>query len=235
MRRQLLIPGLALSLLLTALSACAAETDGPRPWTYRIETVREQIERHGTTAAQIRLEKPLFSGAQAVDGVNEWLSFYQELKLADFMDYAAQRLDDMEFNGETLEDRIYYYIEESCNIFHNDGLFLSIVLDKLTVSAGEPHPTTYRYAYNFDAATGEALALEDIWGEQAREKAAREVCALIESEGRLDKYYEDLAYLLRHGFDPDCWYMDDKNIHIIYNPYVIAPYAAGVQEFSLPK
>jgi len=235
MRRQLLIPGLALPLLLTALTACVAATDGFKPWVYQIEPANEQIERHGNVTAQIRLEKPVFSGSEAADAVNGWLSLEQELKLAAFRDHARQRLDDMEFNGEPVEERLYIDEEESCKIFYNDGVILSIVIDKSAYFAGEPHPAIYRYAYNFDAATGKFLALEDIWGGQAREKAAREIYARIENQGQANNYYPDLAHNLLQGLDAKCWYMDSQNVYIVYNPYTIAPYAAGTLEFALPK
>jgi hypothetical protein len=232
--RKLLFP-LVLMLMMLTLAACVIRADSLKPWPYQSEPLKEQITRQGHTVAEIRLENLVFSGPPQARVVNEQLLFYQELKLAEFRDLAARYFADAEFNGETLENRIYFTQEESCRIFYNDGRNLSIVMDNTAYFSGEPHSITYRYAYNFDALSGGLLALEDIWGEQAREKAAAEIYARIEREGRLEEYVGDLDRVLLQNLSPHHWYMDNANIYIVYDPYVIAPYAAGIVEFKLPR
>ena len=224
-----------LMIALLPLAACVIRADLPEPWQYRIEPLNEQVERNGCVVAEICQHSLSFSGPEQAQAVNAYLLLCQGLRLAEYKAWAERYLEELEFNGVLLEDRIFFWWEESCHVFYNDGAILSITMELLHKKADGANPATHRYAYNFDAATGELLTLEHIWGEQAYEQAAAKIYAEIEQSGLLDNYYADLEYLLLHNLHPECWYMDDKNIYIIYDTYSIAPYAAGTVEFKLAK
>jgi hypothetical protein len=238
MRAFKIIPVL-LAPLLFLLAACTFASGDPAPWAYQNEQhtlLAQWGEGEQTPFARLTQAWPHFSGRKrAVKAVNEYLLKMREKRQGEFSSAAYQYLAGLEFNGETLYNAIYITHEESAAVFYNDGLTVSVVIDGSSYFSGGPHALPYRCAYNFDALSGALLTLEDIWGVEARRHAAAEIYAAIESAGRLDEYLDGLGALLPQKLQADHWYMDASNIYIFYDPYDIAPYAAGIVEFVLPR
>lgn len=233
--------------LLTLLAACAPKENGPVPWQVeRVEDIRQGIyyadglavdldEQEGEPLAEVHVGVVQFSGADAATLVNERLMALWKQKLGEYMRNAQQAVIDAEFNGQLMPGQICYTQRETPAVTLNDGSLISLVMDGYTHTLGAAHSSIYRYAYNFDASSGQMFSLQDIWGEDAWERAAMEIYAQIESEGRLDDFYPGLKDNLLACLNENSWHSDGTNIYIIYNPYSIGPYALGIVEFTLPK
>lgn len=233
MRWKKYAPWLALAALLLLLFFYNQKTAA---WQFREEPLqRIQLSRQDSVRAEIRFPALTLSGHRQAKNINRQLNELRLAKLDAYREWAEQRLDEAEFNDSLPQEQLYCYVDANFSVFCGSKLYLSLVLNEYEHIYDAPHPMIRCYGYSFDSATGQRLTLEDIWGEGAREKAAAEIYAQIELEGRTGDYFPDLRENLLSNLGEENWYVDDENLYIIYNPYEIAAYAMGVQEFKLRK
>ncbi|MBR3691541.1 MAG: DUF3298 domain-containing protein [Clostridia bacterium] len=111
-----------------------------------------------------------------------------------------------------------------------------------TVFTGGMHAIDTNTALSFDAQTGKQLTLDDVFDVDSTVYLPRlhaEVKRIIDNEkltfDPLDfLYYENYAEALYANTFADKWYLGDETLYLIYQPYEIAPYTAGVITFSIP-
>ena len=101
---------------------------------------------------------------------------------------------------------------------------------------GSPHPNNWRSSYCFDVPTGKLLTLADIFTDKA--KAGGIVDQHILDTITADPYkdylmegYEDyVSDILRE----DVFYLNDKGLVVICNPYMVTAHAGGIIEVEVP-
>ncbi len=111
-----------------------------------------------------------------------------------------------------------------------------------TVYSGGMHAQDSDTTLNFDAQTGKQLSLDDIFDVTADIYLPRlhaEILRIIDAEKLTAEpteflYYENYAEVLTANFFNDKWYLTDDTLYLIYQPYEIAPYTAGVITFAVP-
>ncbi len=111
-----------------------------------------------------------------------------------------------------------------------------------TVYSGGMHAQDSDTTLNFDAQTGKQLSLDDIFDVTADIYLPRlhaEILRIIDAEKLTAEpteflYYENYAEVLSANFFTDKWYLTDDTLYLIYQPYEIAPYTAGVITFAVP-
>ncbi|MDO4540083.1 MAG: DUF3298 and DUF4163 domain-containing protein [Syntrophomonadaceae bacterium] len=128
-----------------------------------------------------------------------------------------------------------YAFERSYEETLNDGETLSIKTIYYMNTHGA-HPNTLVDGLSFDVTGGQELSLADVLGEDWQQRIVDEV--LAQTAGRLaqgDFFFEDYEDTIRtYDYEQASWYMSADGIHLVYNNYEIAPYAAGPQEFIIP-
>ncbi len=116
--------------------------------------------------------------------------------------------------------------------YQNDHL-LSLTVDYYQYTGGA-HGGTDRRPYNIDLATGQDLALKDLFAD------GYDYAALINQEIRrqiaadVDGMYFDGVEGFNGISDDQTYYLQDGNLVIYFGQYEIAPYAAGMPEFKIP-
>jgi hypothetical protein len=107
--------------------------------------------------------------------------------------------------------------------------------------SGGVHGSYAVFGSTFDTVTGNELQLEDLSNRpaefpavclellQAKADALQESALKENYQVLYDNYREYLPGLLRY----QNWYLNDDGLVVIANPYEIAPYASGLQEFTL--
>lgn len=221
--------------LLPLLAACpdSNQVYEPIPGT---DDCFHTIYREGERVAEVNISPVAFrDSTKFAQPVQEQLALLWRQRLEQLAAKAERVVADKEFNNNLPPWQVCYTVEEFPTDLYADNRLISITLEGSEYTLGEAHTFNYRYTCNLDAVTGQQLTLEDFWGADAREKAAAQIYAQIESEGRLDDFYPGLEENLLLNISADSWYMSVKSIHIIYNPYSIGPYALGIVEFALPK
>ena len=118
-------------------------------------------------------------------------------------------------------------------LFYAGPDFISLRAERYDDISGAAHPLLSFRGYNFDLG-GNALSLSALLG-ASPEACFPEIAAQLEAEGELENYYPNLALLLQEGFAEDKWCANAGQLLFFYDPYEVAAYAMGPQEFSLPR
>ena len=120
-----------------------------------------------------------------------------------------------------------YEVSEKVNVRRSDTCALSLLLDGYS-DFGGAHGSPYVTGAVFDTQTGEKLALSDVVTDVKQLPALTQ--EQLEKSGQADYLYEDLD--LQDFFDKHLdtiqWVLDYNGITIYFNPYDIAPFAAGI-------
>ncbi len=106
------------------------------------------------------------------------------------------------------------------------------------------HPNTYFRTFTFDRKSGVGLALKDIFVPGAdylsvlSTQSRRLLIASIAAREGVKSTEVDTDYLNR-GTGPDAdnfqnWYFEGTSLVLIFPPYQVAPYAAGIQMATIP-
>ena len=101
---------------------------------------------------------------------------------------------------------------------------------------GTPHPNTWTSAYCFDASTGKLLSLSDIFEDKAAAgKIVEEhILKKITEDPYKDGLMEDYESFVPDVLTEDVFYLNDKGLVVICNPYILTSYASGVIEIEVP-
>ncbi len=142
---------------------------------------------------------------------------------------------------ETDEQRSEWlnYVEELTvsNIYQTDTL-ISIECSGYA-SLGGTHPTSYTDVFNFDLTTGEFFTLSSLIGENnplgqiLYRNLINYVSDEINTQNLSDSYYEDYYSYISNMSDYAEIYFDESGMNILFDTYVIAPYAIGPQLFKI--
>lgn len=103
--------------------------------------------------------------------------------------------------------------------------------------AGAAHPLYGSWTLNYDVERNRRLALSDIFQTGKNAEINRIYCALVNNwrtnngEVELDEepFSEELDFSNCTG-----WYVGDKGIVFLFNPYEIAPFSEGIVEVTFP-
>lgn len=188
----------------------------------------------------------------AVDVPQEYaaaLAFNAEMQhAADALDASAQEALAMareHYAGLDEEQRAYWanYAEELIvdSICQHSGLVS--VWGGGYSNYGGAHGWESIRAWSFDLTTGEFLTLDGLdaqpstdsaLGESLTHTLAMAVLEQIDAQGLSEYYFEDYASYIFDLAANASFYFDDKGIVIVFDPAVIAPYAASAQKFEIP-
>lgn len=188
----------------------------------------------------------------AVDVPQEYaaaLAFNAEMQhAADALDASAQEALTMareHYAGLDEEQRAYWanYAEELIvdSICQHSGLVS--VWGGGYSNYGGAHGWESIRAWSFDLTTGEFLTLDGLdaqpstdsaLGESLTHTLAMAVLEQIDAQGLSEYYFEDYASYIFDLAANASFYFDDKGIVIVFDPAVIAPYAASAQKFEIP-
>ena len=98
-------------------------------------------------------------------------------------------------------------------------------------------------AWSFDLTTGKFLTLDNLdaqpstdsaLGESLTHTLAMAVLEQIDAQGLSEYYFEDYASYIFDLAANASFYFNDKGMTIVFDPAVIAPYAASAQKFEIP-
>lgn len=126
-----------------------------------------------------------------------------------------------------------FVADQMYEVTHNDNYIISVKVTSFT-DFGGAHPNTVQSSYTYDIRTGLKLAAEDILdmtNQEVKDLVSQSFYTLVLEQP--DAFFEDAKdTLTKQIFDYD-FYIQDGNIVFYINPYIIAPYVAGVQEISI--
>lgn len=116
--------------------------------------------------------------------------------------------------------------------------FLSLILDVSVYYAGAAHPGHYAITLVWDAARGRALEPADLFRRGADWPAALSRAAIPALERDLGEMAD--AAWVAEGAGPSAqnfsrWALVADGLLVLFDPYQVAPYAAGPQAVTIPR
>jgi hypothetical protein len=118
------------------------------------------------------------------------------------------------------------------------GRYASIVVDQ-TDYLGGAHPNTIRSSVTFNLATGDSVPLTDFFTiseskvvDLLVDKIYEQTSVLVDASGIL--LYDCDEATIRAAFRTEQYYLSETGLTLYFQPYDIAPYAAGLPEFVIP-
>lgn len=150
--------------------------------------------------------------------------------LSDAADLAGYAAGDYEVAQAMGEEFLPYGESMSYRLaLQTDGL-VSIVRSYYANSVtGAAHPSNFQFSETFDLTTGEKLTLWDCFTDP--DAGRTRVLDLLEQKGA-DAGYARAS--LESELNDAYFYLSDQGLVIYYQPDTLAPYAAGLLEFTLP-
>ena len=123
----------------------------------------------------------------------------------------------------------------SYDVKANTDEVFSVVIHCSTMFKGAAHPTTYSYGLTFDH-NGNLIHFMDIIQED--KKFGKNIYteknlynAILAQAG--DRIFNDSIIPLKADFPKEFYLDSDKNLHLLFQQYEIAPYAAGLIDITL--
>lgn len=177
-----------------------------------------------------------FPGAAAV---NRYLAEEQEQNIAyekGVLDEASEW--DYDAWGQEEEWTFYfYYTSEFSKISYFDGRYLSFYQSEDDYRGGA-HGLPFWVGYTFDLETGDRLALGDVIAEDEaalKDLVTRYFEAKVQANPDPEYYWSDAAETVRELTDLESsFYLTERGITFYFEPYLLACFAAGVQEVTVP-
>ena len=123
-----------------------------------------------------------------------------------------------------------YQLIKSSKIMYNANKTLSLELETYIYSGGA-HGLGNKTYLHYNMNTGTPFGFKEIFFDGAKE-AINELL-----KARCEDIKQDEDNMLFHDAEPevnDNFYFDDEKLYFLYNPYEIAPYAAGYVVIDIP-
>ncbi len=125
-------------------------------------------------------------------------------------------------------------------VYMTEGKLLSVMAEGYA-NYGGAHPFTGTHTWNFDLTTGEfltfdALASEqgDVAGVSLQMRIYRNILGQIDAQGLSEWYFDDYDSYLSDFPSFAMIYFTAGGMKVVFDTYIIAPYAAGPQVFEVP-
>lgn len=204
-------------------------SDDGSKWLMHAETQRLQVDIPGNDAATKKIND--WSEADAS-------TFWENAEKTS--EYAENDLESMStVSGmEDLGTYSYYYSSfQSYNVMRADSQVISL-RSYNNDYAGGIHGDYAYYGTTFDTMTGEELKIQDIVTDMPsfRRQATKDIDKYLQenySDGLFEDY-QDTVEQIWESEDGFNWYLNESGIMVIFNPYVVGPYAMGAVTVPLP-
>lgn len=185
-----------------------------------------------TVTSKLLLLDDKYAGASKINAETE------EREEAFFADNEQMRAD-AEEAYRTLPEYFYTY---SMDINFDELKYLKndiiCFTNSMYIYTGGAHGIPYIESMTYNLSTGERYALSDIAGideKVLKEKVSAAVTALVEND-EAEMYWEDAVQTAYEytSYDASLWYLTDDGITFAFDPYLLAPYAMGFVEVTIP-
>jgi len=210
-----------------------AETTAPEPeYTDLITEISETQD--GTLVLSGSVTVPVFSnpgGSDIIDSVNNSLATLGNRFLSEAKDkpltYAKTELA---AGGDDLP----YTYDARYSVALCSDTVISVVFT-VEKNLGDEHEAVSVYCVNYSLSNGKELSLSDIFS-CGSGVFLPEIHSYVETRISADpsQYYSDYAGLIELMDYSDKWYFSPNGFVIVYEPYEIASYSAGVVSFTIP-
>lgn len=213
------------------------ETEEASPWTAVDILSRKNLHQDddGSLLLQedldlVQVTLPDSDATNAVNGVMEQLYQDRSAAAAALLEQAkADKAAAAEYGGSFSG----YAMTDQTETARLDETVLSLVLTA-TDATGGVHGNASARTVNFELSTGRQLTLSDLTADRAALTARLTEAVAAEIAADPDSYFPGAADQLDGLVTDDNWCFTDEGLTVLFDPYVLAPFAAGVLRFTVP-
>ncbi|WMJ87514.1 DUF3298 and DUF4163 domain-containing protein [Anaerocolumna sp. MB42-C2] len=130
-----------------------------------------------------------------------------------------------------------YEVYVEYNVTYNNNCTLSLYFDRYEYTGGA-HGMTYRSSDTWNLQKGIRLELSDFFPDMENYTVSiqKDILGKIEDEQKKDNtmFFTDYADLVKENFNTKNFYLSNEGVVIYFQLYEIAPYASGIQTFTIP-
>ena len=204
--------------------------------TIPTKTISEMVKAEdGTELMTISATYPILENpnqSAAIDTINASLQKSAE-------DYVAavkkDHQDEVEKFYEEFKDEatfLPYTFEQTVALEFVVGDYVSGVTTNYSYTGGA-HPNTVKTGFTYSTSNGKLLTLDEALegADKLRERAVAAFQEKIVADPSL--YFADAATTVEQEIDQAQFYLAPDGVHFLFQPYDIAPYAAGFQEVTI--
>ena len=218
-------------------------------------SVYTTVEREKVPVGQNWVSREFALPTVYIDGNDEAAQKINESeKWKELLDSSRNMFEESKSSAERMTGSFWTNAESSTDLWLEDVFAaeqaLSLRFKRVSYSMGAAHPNHVIVCMNYDTSNGEYLTFEDILAKEDKEGAEKKLLELL-GNALADAYPEwtswsqgritSAAELIKNSFTeaaPELrdrhWYFGDDGLNIVFDPYQIAPYAAGSIEVSVP-
>lgn len=212
-------------------------TDGLTYFTFTQSTVNHTDE----TGEEIFLESITQTGFRAQCPIqNRWVNdVLEDLQNSDKR-YGQDLLEYAKQDKKEGEEDFYCYSQHiTRGVARHDNHVISLIT-RSSIYSGGTHPNLSQRALNLDMRELRTLTLEDVivagGCEELRElviQRLEEKFSTLGESGLFANYRDIVVESLTYGKMTPYWYFNHSGLVIFFNPYTLAPYAAGIVKVEL--
>jgi len=199
-----------------------------------IHKVESMKTATGKTAVDIKYSYPVIENSEqnsVVDVINEKLKSYAE----NWVVGVKQELEDYSLVALAEETEEKYEYELAFDITADEEGLLSVVY-RCVANSGGAHPNSWKDAMVISFETGEELNLVDIFNmDEDYIMMSIEKFYEIDIDENPEKFYENALEILPEAMKNVEYYVTEDRVIFFFNPYEIAPYAAGYVEIVVER
>jgi hypothetical protein len=127
-----------------------------------------------------------------------------------------------------------YEDSQTYTIAFEDSSYISFLRERY-LSTSAPHPNTEIASETFRLDSGKKMDLSDFFRVPQEEYETVIIQELVsQANEKTDILYENYQSVIQNDFDPDQFYLGQTGFVFYFQPYEIAPYAAGTITFEVP-
>lgn len=128
-------------------------------------------------------------------------------------------------------------VYEVVNVFEvttNKDFIVSLYMDKYEFTGGA-HGNTVRSSQNWNLRTGRQLPLSYFYPNNPNYVIDILKNIINQISQNPENYFEDYCKLVLNTFNPENFYVTEKDVVIYFQQYDIAPYSTGIPTFYIPR
>ena len=130
-----------------------------------------------------------------------------------------------------------YEVYVEFNVTYNKNCTLSLYFDRYEYTGGA-HGMTYRSSDTWNLQKGIRMELTDFFPDKENytEWIQKNIIDQIKQEMKKDNamFFDEYADLVKENFNAKNFYLSEDGVVIYFQLYEIAPYASGIQTFTIP-
>jgi hypothetical protein len=224
----------------TATSTTSSTTAGVVPPVWSVKhTERIFAAADKTVLLKATCDLPLLTNAAnipAFTAINRYFDQQAATAMAAAENLAPQAQDDY---TQLKQDFMNWYDERVGKVIWQSDRLASIVVTDDSYYGGA-HPNTALSSICFDLKTGLSVPLASFFTISEKEvaelmiKTVYDLTRTLKDETGTYLLYDCSEADVRAAFKPGNFYLNGKEIIIYFQPYDIAPYAAGLPQFPIP-